>query len=200
MESKLCHDLTKQTHKGFTLVELVIAIGIFSFAIVGVLGLFPVAMQTTADAQNIMLASQIVRSVMTDLRGNMTETAGTNWSTAITPPATSGNNPNMTGLTLPLDTASTSATSAYAVFDDSGRIVRAVTSGNYTNGYTPPAANITDPISAFMVRVESFPVPSIIVGEPPSLSRVEVSIEYPAGGAADSRKKQEFITILGRLL
>ena len=54
---------------GFSLVEVVIAIGIFAFVIVGIVGLFPAALRIRAesalDTRSVMIAQQIMAAVDT---------------------------------------------------------------------------------------------------------------------------------------
>jgi uncharacterized protein (TIGR02598 family) len=58
----------------FSLVEIVLALGIISFALVGIMGLFPVAMKSAQESQRETRAAQIAMQIFNDLRG----TPGTN--------------------------------------------------------------------------------------------------------------------------
>lgn len=51
----------------FSLVELVIALGIVSFAMVGLIGLLPIGLTTSREAINTTVESQIVQSLSSDL-------------------------------------------------------------------------------------------------------------------------------------
>lgn len=57
----------RQSASGFSLVEVTIAIGIFAFVIVAILGLFPVALRQRTDAaletRAVMVAQQIFESI-----------------------------------------------------------------------------------------------------------------------------------------
>ncbi len=53
---------------GFSLVEIVMALGIVSFAIVGIMGLFPVAMKSALESQRETRAAQIAQQIFSDLR------------------------------------------------------------------------------------------------------------------------------------
>lgn len=64
--------LRKKT--AFSLVEIVLALGIISFALVGIMGLFPVAMKSAQESQRETRAAQIAMQIFNDLRG----TPGTN--------------------------------------------------------------------------------------------------------------------------
>ncbi|MBC8001056.1 MAG: Verru_Chthon cassette protein B [Opitutaceae bacterium] len=54
---------TAHHRSGFSLVEVVLALGIFSFAIVGIVGLIPIALQTHMDAKTGTIQAQIHQSL-----------------------------------------------------------------------------------------------------------------------------------------
>lgn len=54
----------------FSLIEIVLAVGIISFALVGILGLFPVALQAAAQSREETQAAFIARAIYSDLSGN----------------------------------------------------------------------------------------------------------------------------------
>ncbi|MFZ4484573.1 MAG: type IV pilus modification PilV family protein [Chthoniobacterales bacterium] len=60
-----CH--AESAEDGFSLVEVVIAIGLFAFVIVGILGLFPTALrirtESALDTRSYMIAQQLFASV-----------------------------------------------------------------------------------------------------------------------------------------
>lgn len=58
-------------HSGFSLIELVVAIGVISFAIVGTFGLVSVAIQTSKDS-----ADDLALSLMTEAAVTMIRSAG----------------------------------------------------------------------------------------------------------------------------
>jgi prepilin-type N-terminal cleavage/methylation domain-containing protein len=62
-----CH--LQPADSGFSLVEVVIAIGIFAFVIVGIVGLFPAALRIRAesalDTRSVMIAQQLMAAVDT---------------------------------------------------------------------------------------------------------------------------------------
>jgi len=55
------------THGGFTLVESVIAIGIFAFVVVGIIGLFPAAVRQQGRSAQETVAVQAIQQVMASL-------------------------------------------------------------------------------------------------------------------------------------
>ncbi len=54
----------------FSLIEVAIAIGVFAFAIVGILALFPVAMQSARESRDETIVVNIARMVMSELRAS----------------------------------------------------------------------------------------------------------------------------------
>lgn len=52
---------------GFSLVEVTMAMGIFIFGLVAILGLFPTALQTSRASLDLFTAAQLSRAVVADL-------------------------------------------------------------------------------------------------------------------------------------
>lgn len=62
----------------FSLVEIILALGVISFAIVAILGMFPVAVRAAADSQQETQAALIARSIFQQLQ---TQTGSTRFFT-----------------------------------------------------------------------------------------------------------------------
>jgi uncharacterized protein (TIGR02598 family) len=66
------HSLVAKSRKGriraFTLIETVMAIGIISFALIGILGLMPAGMVTFQRAMDTSMSSHIVQQVVSNLQ------------------------------------------------------------------------------------------------------------------------------------
>jgi len=58
------------TRAGFSLIEIILALGIISFTLVGILGLFPVAVNAAADSQHETQAALIARSMFHELESH----------------------------------------------------------------------------------------------------------------------------------
>lgn len=69
----------KRTRHGFSLVEVVLALGVISFAIVAILGVLPVALQTGHSAQDDTRAPQIAQ----DIFGSIASQAQSNYPNAV---------------------------------------------------------------------------------------------------------------------
>ncbi len=52
---------------GFSLIEIVVALGIVSFAVVGIMGLIPVAMKSALESQRETRATLIAQQIFSDL-------------------------------------------------------------------------------------------------------------------------------------
>lgn len=58
---------TSRPRQGFSLIEVTLALGIVSFAMVTLLGLIPVGLKSFQSAMRVTVESQIVRAVVTDI-------------------------------------------------------------------------------------------------------------------------------------
>lgn len=58
------------TSAGFSLVELTLALGVAAFCLIGVFGLVPVGVQTNRNATSQTAATNILSSVVSDLRAS----------------------------------------------------------------------------------------------------------------------------------
>lgn len=54
--------------EGFSLIEVVLALGIISFALVGIMGLFPIALKSSQESQRETRATIIAQQIVNDLR------------------------------------------------------------------------------------------------------------------------------------
>ena len=60
----------KSRTAAFSLIEIVLAVGIVSFALVGILGLFPVALDSAAASQDATQASFIAEEIFSGLKAS----------------------------------------------------------------------------------------------------------------------------------
>lgn len=74
MSNSVVQVLLKTKARAFSLIEIVLALGIISFAIVGIMGLFPAAMKSAQESQRETRAALIARQIFSDLKTH----AGTN--------------------------------------------------------------------------------------------------------------------------
>lgn len=81
--------------KGFSLIEITIALGIVAFALVAIMGLFPVAMKNATESQRETRATFIAQSIFSDLAAS----SATNRFIAIGSDLTSSGSRQSVGLT-----------------------------------------------------------------------------------------------------
>jgi uncharacterized protein (TIGR02598 family) len=127
---------------GFSLAEVVIALGVIAVGVIGVLGVFPTALQSGHSAQDETRAAHIAQSVFGILVAEA-RTASGNLNPAATIPSTT------TSVNLTLSNQYT----LYA--DNNGQLTNLAANGTYaviiyTNNSVP---GFTDPTSANLVTV-----------------------------------------------
>ena len=125
----------------FSLLEVVIALGVIAVGIVGVLAVFPTALQTGHSAQDETRAAHIAQSVF----GSLVAGATSRFNALPLPP---------TPLSIDL-TASSAPTSPTLYADNNGNLIPNSTNSAYaifiyTNNAVP---GFTDPASANLVTV-----------------------------------------------
>jgi uncharacterized protein (TIGR02598 family) len=128
--------------RGFSLAEVVVALGVITVGVIGVLAVFPTALQTGHSAQDETRAAQIGQSVFGSLVAQA-RTAGGNLNPAATIPST----------TTSVDLTSLGQYTLYA--DNNGQLTNSAANGTYaitiyTNNSVP---GFSDPTSANVVTV-----------------------------------------------
>jgi Tfp pilus assembly protein PilV len=135
---------------GFSLAEVVIALGVITVGVVAVLGVFPTSLQTGHSAQDETRAAHVAQSVI----GSLAASAPTHFSNAQLPLYPS---PSPAPTPLSIDLTSTSGTSPAATFyaDNDGKLLSNSTLATYVISiYTNTAApGFTDPAGADQVTV-----------------------------------------------
>jgi uncharacterized protein (TIGR02598 family) len=127
--------------RSFSLIEIVIALGVIAVGVVGVLAVFPTALQTGHSAQDETRAAQIAQSVF----GSLVAGATSQFNAVPLPP---------TSLSIDL-TASSAPTLPTLYADSAGNLIPNSTNSAYaifiyTNNAVP---GFTDPASANLVTV-----------------------------------------------
>jgi type II secretory pathway pseudopilin PulG len=184
--------------QAFSLVEVTIAIGIFAFVMVGILGLFPTALnqrnKAAVETRSAMIAEQLFASVRTSLQPGtvITNPALTNIILRDGPALVSDNsrNVNLLDQTKPIIVGYQATTSMpYYLFEQSG--AKAWTDGidettTWEPGRTyPPTANeITTLAKLWATNVA------------PNLYRVDVEVRSPAIAPLSSTQPSVFSTLV----
>ncbi|MFZ4598340.1 MAG: type IV pilus modification PilV family protein [Terrimicrobiaceae bacterium] len=160
--------LSKNSTRGFSLIEIVLALGVIAFALVGIMGLFPVAMKSAQESMRETRATFIAQQIFSDLRTG----TGTNRFLLVGAAPTA---------TTPLSLADNSA-SVVVLFDNN-----AVATG--TNGAT--TFSNAAPSAAFVANVTVQTNTGV-----PNLSQVQATIEAPAAAASTNRSRYTFVTLM----
>jgi prepilin-type N-terminal cleavage/methylation domain-containing protein len=158
--------------QGFTLIEIVLAIGILSFALVGILGLFPVALETARESKEETMMAQVAQSIEADIRradGPEAQLMATGFNPA---------DPSARR-TLRLDASS----ELLLAFGPNGRPWTAQPgSAEFASGLRGPD---------YLAKVTcTFNPP-----DHPGLARIDISVESPAAAPETARKALHFTTL-----
>lgn len=157
---------------GFSLVEVVLALGVIAFALVGIMGLFPVAIKSAQESQRETRATLIAQQIFSDLRAGtganrliVRGPSATNASWLITNFSLAGN----TNLVLSYDASGIGRTDQIPAGAFAGSI----------------------PDAAFLANVAVDTNTGI-----PNLSRVQATVETPASAPSANRSKYTFVTLM----
>lgn len=157
----------------FSLVEVTLALGVMAFALVGIMAMFPMAMQAARESQQETRATFISQAIFSDL------SSGTNASARQLAIGT-----NLTSAQDRLAVNLASASQIVLGFDEDGLPVGTNSASGFTSGIQNPrwvyAAQVTISTNNLI----------------PGLSRVEVEVTAPAAAARTNRTSYPFITLL----
>ncbi|GAB4171444.1 MAG: hypothetical protein Fur0032_10650 [Terrimicrobiaceae bacterium] len=152
--------------KAFSLVEVVLALGVISFAIVAIMGMLPVALRTGLDSQRETRATNIARMIFSDLSAssptNLIILKGTNRD-------------DQNDYVNPRPSLATWSSPIEVYFNEAGQPVGQTISADATMGATIRATPNT-PISG--------------------LARVQVDVFAPPQAAATNRTTFTFVTLM----
>ncbi len=162
--------------RAFSLVEIVLAIAIISFALVAIIGLFPVALDSATSSQRETQAALIARTIYTDL-GARSDTK----RFLITSADISSSNLVTEEVDLKKEE------DHYLAYDMDGAVLGATTAGAYSGGKAD---------AGFLAHVVVKPLGtgSSAPGGLEGLSEVKVTVETPAAAAKGQRATYPFIT------
>ena len=167
---------------GFTLVESVIAIGLFAFVIVGIVGLFGSALerqrQASFETRAVLMAQQIT--------ARFASAASLTRLSLITGEDTNTRATIYTNFDIrPANSTATSAFTVYYQQDGTAAGYMEGNSNNYASAFVPAA--ISNVSTKALVTVSQEP------GKP-GLFRMNFEVSEPANLPANARKKQTFFT------
>jgi type II secretory pathway pseudopilin PulG len=159
---------------GFSLVEAALSLAIVAFAIVAIMGLFPVAMQAARESNRETRAALIARRIADELQSLPATNTALVKGPSVTNPAW-----QITGLDL------SSLSFRVLVYDEQGE--------GLTNDIAPDAFQnpILAPSAYFAAEIRvtpDFPRPGI--------SRVQATIEAPSSAPSSKRSRFVFVTFM----
>jgi Tfp pilus assembly protein PilV len=160
--------------RSFSLLEVVIALGVITVGIVGILAVFPTAFQTGHSAQDETRAAHIAQSVF----GSLVAGASSQFSNVQLPLSPSPS-PAPTPLSINLTTGSgtTPAVTLYA--DNDGNL----------------AANSTNAAYAILIYTNNS-VPGFT--DPASANQVTVRVAWPATAPAANQTFRDYVRIISK--
>ena len=161
--------------KGFSLIEVVLALGVISFALVGIMGLFPVAMRSAQESQRETKAAVIAQQIFGDLKS----LPGA--QTLLVRGPTVANVSSRIPVNLGI------ASTYVLAYNDKGEgLTDSVDPAAFTNALTLPDA-------AYLAQV-------VITPDQPAagLSRVQARIEAPPNAPSANRSRYTFVTVMSQ--
>lgn len=163
--------------KGFSLVEVVVALGIVSFSLVGILSMFPVALDTATDSKNETRVTFIAQSIFSDLQFS----PGTNACVMLRQVSNAedySDSSKVKGQSLDVNFST-----QYVAYDREGKPLQAISSNDFAGRYTNSQAG-------FMASIATNAAPMT------GLARVDVTIVSPPQASSSTRKTNFFTTYL----
>ena len=151
------------------MIEVVLALGVIAFALVGIMGLFPVAMKSAQESQRETRATLIAQQIFSDLR------TGTSSNRFLV----YGTNSTNTSLII-----SSSGSNVYLAYDTNGVPVTPISSGAFSTSYADRAVSFLASVTVDTNTGMS------------NLSRIQTTIETPAAAPSTNRSKYTFVTLM----
>lgn len=169
---------------GFSLIEIMLAMAIISFALVGIIGLLPAALQAASNSQRETQAALIARSIFADLDSEIginrqVIVEANDWKSA--PEEGQPDSRRRQSVNL------TAQSTHYLAYDSNGSVLNdSVGSSDYTSGHGD---------GAFIAEISVEPlVPS--AQTPAGLSTVRVTVGAPAAASLERRASYSFVSVL----
>jgi uncharacterized protein (TIGR02598 family) len=161
---------------GFSLVEAALSLAIMSFAVIAIMGLFPVALQTARESNRETRATLIARRIVDELQSLPATNTGLVRGTSLT---------NAQGRITGLDLSS--ASTNILLYDEQGEgLTNQVAPASFTSSIDEPGAYF-----AAEVRVTpDFPRPGI--------SRIQTTVEAPSRAPSARRSSFSFVTLMSQ--
>jgi type II secretory pathway pseudopilin PulG len=180
-----------QFRNAFSLVEVVLALGVISFAIVAILGVFPLGLSTGHSAQDETHAPQIAQTIFATLASQTfnavsiklyDSTGNASGSVDLDLTQQNGAEPNLSGLSA----------------NNSGEVFIA-TAGNppkFLSAHAPPALPATDSTAVYAVAVLFNNSPAGFDAQ--FANQVTITVAWPAGATTANQTKRDYTRIISK--
>ena len=169
--------------RGFSLVEIVITLAVISFALVGIIGLFPTAMNAAKESRHETRSAAIAQMIFGQLRNHDPVKKAFPLGPDPTKPNTTDGN-----LNISLQSGQTNI--GLVAFDEDGEPIQRLTDAQYTGD------SVTGKLSptAYKVRLRALP------NQPyAGLARIIVEVTYPPGIPLANRSTNTFSLLLNNV-
>lgn len=165
----------------FTLVEVIIAMGVLTISLVGILALFPVAFDTARESAYETRVAFIAETILADIKATATATPGSE-SPPVPPSYQSKIFLNDLSQSVDLDLDQANA-DAYFSVDLEGQLTDSIEAAQFNSG-------VDD--AGFIARV------SALYNTPahPGLTEIRILVEAPGVAPATNRKSYTFVTLI----
>lgn len=167
------------------MVEIVITLAVISFALVGIIGLFPTAMNAAKDSRHETRSAAIAQMIFGQLRNHDPLKKAFPLGPDPTKPSTTDGNLNVS-----LQTVSTTLNNGLVAFDEDGEPIQRLTDAQYTGESVAGKLSTT----AYKVKLRIFP------NQPfNGLARVIVDVTYPPSVPLANRSTNTFSLLLNNV-
>lgn len=177
--------------RAFSLVEVVLALGVISFAIVAILGVFPLGLSTGRSAQDETRAPQIAQTIFASLASQTfnavsiklyDSTGNASGSADMDLTQENGIDPNLNGLSA----------------NNSGELF-ILTAGNppkFLSVHAPPTLPATDATPVYAIAVLFNKSPTGFDAQ--FANEVTITVAWPAGAAPANQTKRDYTRIISK--
>jgi len=179
--SRIPHSPFLKDTPGFSLIEVVIAIAIIAVALVGLLGLFPVAIDAATNSQRETQSALIARQIYTDLDAR----SDTKRLLIVSTNSVSSDEADLKAEEVDLTKPSTVS----LAYSSDGQPLGKISDGDFNSGKKD---------AGFLAQVKVIPQKAVPNGTNSTvldMSRIEVTVQAPGVAAEKTRKKYNFVSI-----
>src|SRR5947209_6065666 len=173
----------------FSLVEVVLALGIVSFAIVAILGLIPTGLQTSHSSQDETRAAQIAQSILS----TMASQAQTQFNSI----SFQEYDPNGSPLgPISFDLSSLNGTSTGWAANNEGEVFAATSPARFLAYPFGPPSRPADTAPTYAIQISFNSSPTGF--DATYANEVTVSVFWPANASAANQTRRDFARIISK--